>query len=133
MVRAFPRTWRACILDELSGGGEGREPDLLNGMFTLVAEALDFDEIVVSLTGTPIVVRVESGVPEGGTLGPLTGQGKRHGGQRAQGLRPRRFFKNKEKIKLAFWLFLAVVFSFTHFNIRLFDTFQSRLCVQMLL
>jgi hypothetical protein len=65
MVKAFPRTWRAALLDELKDCMSG-------GAYVLTAECLDFDEVLVGMSAEDILLRATQGVPEGGVLGPLT-------------------------------------------------------------
>jgi len=64
--KAFPRVWRNHLLLLLNKG-----PRVLDGAFALLASILESDVAHVWLGGRSSVVVVE-GIPEGGSLGPLT-------------------------------------------------------------
>ena len=65
-VKAFPRTWRDDLLVILAEG-----PQLQDGAFALLADILARDEVVINQSGWS-VVELRHGLPEGGTIGPLT-------------------------------------------------------------
>ena len=73
MKKAFPRTWREALVDEASRdpAAEGRPGmPLRGGALVLVAEALRWEEVVIGVGATSLIVILLQGVPEGGVLGP---------------------------------------------------------------
>ena len=64
-IKAFPRVWRALMLDLLHTG-----PKVHDGMFELMASMLESDSVHIWLSGRSVVL-VTQGIPEGGSLGPL--------------------------------------------------------------
>ena len=64
-AKAFPRTWRARIIQQVATG-----PAIADGMLSLLNSMLKKDNIHVNVDGVGVVQQFE-GIPEGGTLGPL--------------------------------------------------------------
>lgn len=65
IVKAFPRQWRASLLDDLSGTTRVR-----GGSLAALGDILSSDVVCVWLSGSSTVT-VTQGIPEGGCLGPL--------------------------------------------------------------
>ena len=63
-VKAFPRTWRADLLDMVLSDGHTH-----GGAMALLGDMLSGDVLHIWLSGSS-VVDVFAGLPEGGTLGP---------------------------------------------------------------
>ena len=64
-VKAFPRTWRADILEEAATG-----PRIRDGALALLGSILDHDSVCIWLSGDSVVT-VTQGIPEGGCIGPM--------------------------------------------------------------
>ena len=65
LKQAFPKSWRESILALLH-----TQAGIRDGAFALIANMLEWDEVLVALSGRSLV-RVGQGIPEGGLLGPL--------------------------------------------------------------